>query len=445
MISSLSNAERRNRNFAPVVILIVIVACADSEMPLGVASPSVSVTTQPALIEVVVAFKDTLLPTDRELIGSITPAAPNYEFRGFPALKVKIPDAAIIALRANPRVAFVDIGRPAYYAAEAVGYQFQSFPQGHGIQTVHNDVAFGDARYGADIGIAVIDGGVKCFVPPQPNESPDFPYCAGGADFTGENMPFHDADGHGTAVASIIFAQANNSIGIRGIAPMARVYSLRVFDSFGVSNCLWSASAIDYATYTLSSSVSILNMSYGSPALTWFDSAEYENDCSAEKIAVSNAVNAGRFLSSVAGNVNKTGDSVPYPARLPGVSAVGGLTCSTFSGASCSSSLTWWSGSAKGAMIPYAATAGNMYLLPPFQSQPYADNGTSYAAPVVSGIVALIQSRYNIPRTGQCMVQHLKNTATARPGWVSYRTGMGAVRADIAWSTNPNCGPPGPI
>ena len=50
--------------------------------------------------------------------------------------------------------------------------------------------------------------------------------------FTGDDAPFNDGLGHGTAVASVIGAIADE-YGLTGVAPGAQVVPLKVFDSSG--------------------------------------------------------------------------------------------------------------------------------------------------------------------------------------------------------------------
>jgi thermitase len=56
-----------------------------------------------------------------------------------------------------------------------------------------------------------------------------------------------DLLGHGTHVSGIIAARANNSIGVVGVAPEAKVLPLRAFDSRGRALDSWLAQAFDYA------------------------------------------------------------------------------------------------------------------------------------------------------------------------------------------------------
>lgn len=182
--------------------------------------------------------------------------------------------------------------------------------------------------------------------------------------------------------------------------------------------------------------VSVINVSYGQFADDDADKAYYEATCQIEKWAVANAVNSGRFIAASAGNVRHDlcatcGDSVGYPARLPGVAAISGLA----------SGPTFWSGSSRGTQVAFAASASNMAVVHPGNYVEYV-NGTSFAAPIVAGIVAGIQSRYNLPRTGQCMLAHLKATAYTRRGWSSLLFGAGMVDGYRAWSTDPAASPP---
>jgi thermitase len=76
-----------------------------------------------------------------------------------------------------------------------------------------------------------------------------------------------DPLGHGTHVSGTIAARANNTIGVAGVAPGAKVLPLRVFNSTGDAFDSWIAQAFDYAGDL---GVRVVNASLGSedPSLT---------------------------------------------------------------------------------------------------------------------------------------------------------------------------------
>ncbi len=182
---------------------------------------------------------------------------------------------------------------------------------------------------------------------------------------TRNNDPM-DNNGHGTAVAGIIGAQANNKIGIAGIAPIAQIVPLRAFDADGNGTDADIAAAIIYAA---DNGVQVLNMSFGdvilSPLL---------------RDAVHYAYEKNVVLVASSGN---DGTSYPhYPSDFSEVISVGSTSQdnvrSFFSSYGPSLALV-----APGESIPTLSLGGG------YQS---SFTGTSAAAPHVSAVAALLIS-----------------------------------------------------
>jgi subtilisin family serine protease len=100
--------------------------------------------------------------------------------------------------------------------------------------------------------IAVIDSGVDFSHPDlvnnqwinaMPSEEGDLH----GWDFVSNSPAIQDEQGHGTAVAGIIAAEGNNSIGTTGVMWRAALMSLRVLDNTGTGDIADAVEAIDYA------------------------------------------------------------------------------------------------------------------------------------------------------------------------------------------------------
>jgi subtilisin family serine protease len=175
-----------------------------------------------------------------------------------------------------------------------------------------------------------------------------------------------DENGHGTSVAGIIGAQANNSIGIAGISPVAQIVPLRAFNAAGSGTDADIAAAIVYAA---DNGVQVLNMSFGdvilSPLLR--DVLHYAHEKNVVLVASS-------------GN---DGTSKPhYPSDFSDVIAVGSVSQanvrSFFSSYGPSLALV-----APGEAIPTTKLGGGYEA---------SFSGTSAAAPHVSAIASLILS-----------------------------------------------------
>lgn len=213
---------------------------------------------------------------------------------------------------------------------------------------------------GAGAEIAVIDGGVE---PTDPDlvgkviEEVDY---LGGAP---------GAIGHGTAVAALAVASANDGVGIAGSAPDAVVRSYKVLDSTGSASSGAVAAAVRAAA---DRGVSVINLSLTGPP------------SASVKAEIDRAVALGVSVVAAAGN-KVDGVQEPdggYPARYPNVIAVGASGRDDRS-ASFSYRGAWVDVFAPGTelAVPYAPGSGYARF-----------DGTSGAAPIVAGAVALLRT-----------------------------------------------------
>lgn len=115
-----------------------------------------------------------------------------------------------------------------------------------------------------------------------------------------------DQFGHGTHVAGIIAAQADNRIGIAGIAPMVKVLNIKALNAEGWGSAFAIAQGI---TYAADQGARIINLSLGGG-----------ESSKPIELAVKYAQAKGALVVAAAGNsFTHTG----FPANLPGVLAVG--------------------------------------------------------------------------------------------------------------------------
>ncbi len=211
---------------------------------------------------------------------------------------------------------------------------------------------------GENVVVAVIDNGVDLTHPLLINS------------FTGNGYDFVDGDGdpseeegnllgHGTFICGVI----------RRIAPECKFLPIRAFDANGFGNSFTLAYAIQYA---IDQSVDAINMSFGNYA---------SNPVIQE--AVDDAVNAGICLIAAAGNA---GTNIPsYPAAYPGVIAVSALDSMEYRAAF----------SNYGDYVDVCAPGVNIYSSLAGAYEWGNWSGTSFAAPMVSGVCALILSEEN--------------------------------------------------
>ena len=190
---------------------------------------------------------------------------------------------------------------------------------------------------------------------------------------TGDPMDDH---GHGTHVAGIIGA-ANNKEGILGVAYNTKIMAVKAGQASGVFNQSDIAEAILYAA---ANGAAVINMSFGGPATS---------------MAVQDALTTAytrSVLVAAAGNDGIPNDppGIPlYPAAYSYV--IGVMSVNQNFGQSLFSN---WD------PIPFNQNEYEVYapgerILSTFPDDRYINlNGTSMAAPIVSGVAALLRSYY---------------------------------------------------
>jgi len=160
---------------------------------------------------------------------------------------------------------------------------------------------------GAGIGVAVLDTGIDL-------SHPDL----GVADvlydpFDGDGQDRH---GHGTHVAGIIAAR-NNDRDVVGVAPEAKLYSVRVLNASGSGTDATVIGGLE-AVLANAGLVNVANMSLGRPAAGVDDFPMQQ--------AIQNVVAAGVTVVVAAGNDCGTEVDQQVPARFPEVIAVASTT-----------------------------------------------------------------------------------------------------------------------
>ncbi|ELK43664.1 aerolysin [Brevibacillus agri] len=176
----------------------------------------------------------------------------------------------------------------------------------------------------------------------------------------GVNFVRGKQNGHGTHVAGIIVAEMNQR-GIVGVSPEAHLYDVRAFDHEGKSSLSTILQALQWS---IANQMDVINMSFGMP--------QYSE---ALARAVEKANEHGIVLVASAGN---SGGEVEYPARYKGVMGVSAIDQS--------GKLASFSARGKGANMK----APGVEILSTWPGNQFKKlNGTSMAAPHVSGLMAL--------------------------------------------------------
>jgi subtilisin len=244
-----------------------------------------------------------------------------------------------------------------------------------GLKAIGVEAAWRETR-GEGIRVAVLDSGWP--------DHPDLPNVVARAGFSGDTDG-RDEAGHGTHTAGIIGA-IDNGVGVVGVAPGCELICGRVLP---ITDPAQLADAIDWA---VAQGARVINMSLGSPT----DYAEI-------RMAVKRAYNSGVVLVAAAGNSYVAGqDTIAYPARYPEVLAVGAVDASLHKAAF----------SAAGAALSNSVAMPGVSMLSCWLGGGYARmSGTSCAAPMLSGLIALIIAHANVERA--CVHQVVQDTLHA--------------------------------
>ncbi|MGW0365347.1 type VII secretion-associated serine protease mycosin [Streptomyces sp. NPDC002990] len=198
-----------------------------------------------------------------------------------------------------------------------------------------------------------------------------------------------DTVGHGTKVAGLIAARPQQGTGFVGLAPEATIIPIRQNDGQGKGDALSLSQAIDHA---VAKGAHVINISQDTDVPLSADSALAK--------AVQKAVDAKIVIVASAGNDGMTGQKRrTYPAAFPGVLAV----------ASSDRNNERAAFSQPGDFIGVAAPGVDMVSTVPGFGQ-CIDNGTSFSAPYVAGVAALLRAQH--PEwSPQQIVWQIQNTA----------------------------------
>ncbi|MET9502219.1 type VII secretion-associated serine protease mycosin [Streptomyces sp. NPDC006622] len=278
---------------------------------------------------------------------------------------------------------------PPAEAADKLPYSDQcSFPNGlypgrpWSLQRVLLDELWSRSK-GEGVRVAVIDTGVDV-KNPQLTGAVD---AKSGRNLLPRNLKDEDGDpiergkengttdtvGHGTKVAGIIAARPVSGTGFVGLAPKATIIPIQQNDAEGHGDTKTLAAAIRYA---IQAKAQVINISQDtSKALKPADDLEKAID---EALAQKIVVVASAGNDGLGGNVKDT-----YPASYKGVLAV----------AASDRNNERASFSQSNDSVGVAAPGVDMISTVP-EGGHCADNGTSFSAPYVAGVAALIKARH---------------------------------------------------
>ncbi|MET7360888.1 type VII secretion-associated serine protease mycosin [Streptomyces sp. NPDC005562] len=205
----------------------------------------------------------------------------------------------------------------------------------------------------------------------------------------GKSNGTSDTVGHGTRVAGIIAARPAKGTGFVGLAPGATIIPIQQNDADGHGTAETLAKSIDYA---VGAGADVINISQ--------DTADAVKPAPELAAAVNRALDRERVIIASAGNDGMGGDDKrTYPASYEGVLAVAASDRNNerapFSQA--------------GKFVGVAAPGVDMISTVPAGGH-CPDNGTSFSAPYVAGVAALIRAKHR-NWTARQIIAQIKQTA----------------------------------
>ena len=258
---------------------------------------------------------------------------------------------------------------------------------------------------------------------PDPCVKAGDPSDGNGLDDDGDGVPDAGVT-HGTMVAGIIAAASNNGVGVTGTCWGCKIMAVRVANPEG-----WTLSSevADGITYAAKHGAKVINLSFGGPDLS-----------SAERAAINLAINTyGAVVVAAAGNENT--HPISYPAQLSNVIAVGASAHANIKGRA--SFTNWGTGGANDRPVDVVApgvdiastgiisVADARHGEGPAGSAVYKKGaGTSFSAPLISGVAGLLLSK-NPSLSPQQIVTILRSTAIPLPDDLTVRPAAGPLWA----------------
>jgi hypothetical protein len=253
------------------------------------------------------------------------------------------------------------------------------FERNDGVDIINAEAAYLRGASGAGVNVAVIDTGIDADHPDL-----DGNISAASRNIVSDNKDLTDGSGHGTKSAGVIAAELNGQ-GTHGVAYDANILAIKAARC-DASGCLFHfgdlTKAVNYATDNLAH---IINMSLGGAS----------GGDSALNAAISRAANAGVYVVISTGNSAE--DQPFYPSNLAGSEALTGKVIAvgavTDSGGLASFSNKCGAAMDSCIMAPGVSIATTKDGATSATDITYA-SGTSFAAPHVSGALALLVQLY---------------------------------------------------
>lgn len=337
--------------------------------------------------------------TDEGVLQGIFAAQGATQTNSISALDVRVldlPEAALngirTALRNNPNIEFVDTDNA---TPPSLTPNDPNFPYQWHLTNIVAQTAWDTTNGSSTVVVGVLDTGVDGTVPDlSPNITPGTNAFDGGTNTTDVYAIY----GHGTQVASIIGAVMNNAVGGAGVSGGVTLMPVRISDTNGYA---YDSAVASGLVWSAARGCKVVNISYElSGSLTVSNACRYFR-------------NAGGVVTMAAGN---GGIVLTIPDNT---------NVLTVSGMNGNGTLATWSN--RGKVIDVSAPGAGIYTVG--RSNVYgAWSGTSYSAPIVAGVAALIWSVR--PTATPAQVENIIMATATDMGTTGWDTSFGFGRVN---------------
>ena len=285
-----------------------------------------------------------------------------FEFTHIPGVVASFEELELEELRNDRNIAYVEENSLFMIAGalqKGVTHGASTIPWN--LHAVNATQAWNNGFTGKKIKVAVIDSGIA------PHEKLSV---AGGVSTIEGVSSWIDDNGHGTHVAGTIAAKHQGG-GVSGVAPDVELYAIKALDRDGVGSLRNILAAIDWS---IANKMDIINLSLGTD--TYSQALEH---------ILNVAYQQGILIVGASGNTGNhsgTGNTVNYPAKFESVIAV----------AAVDSNMNRAPFSSTGHEVEFSAP-GISILSTHLNNGYQTGDGTSFAAPHITGLLAVLKER----------------------------------------------------
>jgi subtilisin len=314
----------------------------------------------------------------------------SHALKGFAA---PLSSAAVAGISSDPRVAFVS---PDVSFSAGCSATEQCLPiWANRIDAEQSSTISGDGSGSVNINVAVLDSGIDL-------THPDLNVVGGVNCSNGQS--FGDHFGHGTEVAGILGAK-DNAYGVVGVAPGARLWSVRILNNGGSGNTGSLVCGIDWVTATRTDTdptndIAVANMSIvgrgsddGNCGRTPKRDAIHLAICNSTAAGVAYVIAAGNTAADEANTIPAAYDEVLTVSAIDdsdGQSGGLGVSQQCLSGQADDTPASFSNFATLPSDQMHTIAAPGVCILSTTLGGTYGGgSGTSFAAPAVAGAVAL--------------------------------------------------------